>query len=448
MTSGFPQTLPYRMTTIAVKPIALFESFSNALDSWMIQSLQIDPSVAYFAGMLILLLVATSIAYAVWRIGSWLLHRTIPKLTKRTETIWDNVLLSTDVLNALALLIPVMLLDHVAPMIFDHVKGILPFVSRMTTSFIIFTVAYIVVSLLNAVGGILTSNPDFRDKPIGSFTQLGKILTYLVAIILAISIVFNKSPIYLLSGIGAIAAVLLLVFKDSILGFVASIQLSANNMVHVGDWVTVPKYNADGDVLEINLTTIKVQNFDKTITTIPTYAFVADSFTNWRGMEQSQGRRIKRAVLIQISSIRFCSPEMIKDFQKIELVKDYIAERQQEIESYNQQHNVDISVLVNGRKLTNIGVFQVYLENYLNATPAIHSDMTIMVRQLEASANGLPVEIYAFSKIKEWKAYEKVISDLFDHILASASEFGLQIFENPTGADMKSLSLRHFDVQQ
>jgi miniconductance mechanosensitive channel len=343
-------------------------------------------------------------------------------------------------LNAIALLLPVILVDHFAPIIFREHTTLLPFIDGTTAIFIVFAVTYILISLLNAVNDILTANPDFRDKPIGSFTQLGKILTYSVAFILSISIIIDKSPIYLLSGIGAIAAVVLLVFKDSILGFVASVQLSANNMVHVGDWVTVPKYNADGDVLEINLTTIKVQNFDKTITTIPTYAFVADSFTNWRGMVQAQGRRIKRAVHIQISSIRFCAPEMIEDFKKIYLVKDYIIERQKEIEAYNQARELDTSTLVNGRKLTNIGVFQVYLENYLKANPAINQEMTIMVRQLAASPNGLPIEIYAFSKIKEWKAYEKVIADLFDHILASASAFDLQIFENPSGADIQSIS--------
>lgn len=388
-----------------------------------------------------MMLIAMLLAYIVWRITYWLLHRTIPRLTQSTKTIWDDALLDNKVLNALALLFPAMLLDYYAPMIFDNNQNLVPFVSRMTDVFIVFAAAYIVVTVLNGIKGILIANPDFRDKPIGSFAQLGKIVTYIVAIVLSISIVFDKSPIYLLSGIGAIAAVILLVFKDSILGFVASIQLSANNMVHVGDWVTVPKYNADGDVLEINLTTIKVQNFDKTITTIPTYAFVADSFTNWRGMEQSEGRRIKRAVHVQISSIRFCTPEMIESFQKIQLVKEYIVKRQKEIEAYNKSNEVDTSVLLNGRKLTNVGVFQVYLENYLINNPDINSDMTIMVRQLAASTHGLPIEIYAFSKIKEWKAYEKVMANLFDHILASASTFGLEIFESPSGTDMRSIQL-------
>ncbi len=383
---------------------------------------------------------ALFIAFAIWRISYWLLHRTVPSLTSRTKTVWDDALLSTGVINAIALFVPVVLLEHIAPIVFDHLPEALPYIDGMTTIFIVFALAYIVASVMNAINDILSANSDFNDKPIGSFTQLGKILSYAVAIILAISIVIGKSPIYLLSGIGAIAAVILLVFKDSILGFVASVQLSANNMVHVGDWVTVPKYNADGDVLEINLTTIKVQNFDKTITTIPTYAFVADSFTNWRGMEQSQGRRIKRAVHIQISSIRFCNSEMIKRFQMFQLVEDYITERQKEIEDYNISHKHDTSVLVNGRKLTNIGVFQVYLENYLKANPAINKEMTVMVRQLAASPNGLPIEVYAFSKIKAWKDYEKVMADIFDHILASANAFDLKIFENPSGADIQSFS--------
>jgi miniconductance mechanosensitive channel len=269
---------------------------------------------------------------------------------------------------------------------------------------------------------------------------LAKILVYCVAAVLIISILINKNPLYLLSGLGAMAAILLLVFRDSILGFVASIQLSANNMVHVGDWVTVPNYGADGDVLEINLTTIKVQNFDKTITTIPTYAFISDSFTNWRGMEQSDGRRIKRAVHIKMDSIKFCSEEMIERFMKFQLISDYIIKRKAEIEVYNKEHKVDVSNLVNGRNMTNIGVFKAYIENYLIQNPKINEEMMIMVRQLPSSELGLPIEIYTFSKDKTWKGYEYIIADIFDHIFAVARSFDLEIFENPTGSDFKSLS--------
>ncbi len=418
----------------------MFNFITKTLESFLIDALGIKPEMAFIPKTIVLAFISAIILFTVWRLSRWLLLRWVPKVTERTETVWDEIILNNRVISAIALLIPVMMLDYWAPHIFSGIWQVIPFVKGTTDVIIVFTAAWILASVFNSVNEILAGNPDFRDKPIGSFTQLGKIFVYSIAFVLAISIIFDKSPLYLLSGFGAVAAVVLLVFKDSILGFVASIQLSANNMVHVGDWVTVPKYNADGDVLEINLTTIKVQNFDKTITTIPTYAFVADSFTNWRGMEMSNGRRIKRAVHIQISSIAFCNAEMIERLKKIQLVKEYIENREGEIKDYNAKNNVDQTVMVNGRKMTNVGVFKVYLENYLMANPNINSNMTIMVRQLSPTPEGLPLEIYAFSIHQEWKVYEGVISDIFDHVLAAAREFELQIFENPTGADFRKLS--------
>ena len=418
----------------------MLTSISSALEKLLVNTLGVNPEGAFLTKTLILVLAAAVILYVVWRVSKWLLLRWIPKATKRTKTEWDDIILNNRVIAAIALLIPVMLLDYLAPSIFAGIWQVIPFVKGTTDVIVVFTVAWIVASVFNSVNEILAGNPDFVDKPIGSFTQLGKIFVYSIASVLAISIVFDKSPIYLLSGFGAVAAVVLLVFKDSILGFVASIQLSANNMVQVGDWVTVPKYNADGDVLEINLTTIKVQNFNLTITTIPTYAFVADSFTNWRGMEMSNGRRIKRAIHIQMNSIKFCNAETLERFQKIQLVSEHIVERQAEIDLYNKEHKVDGSVMANGRKLTNIGVFSVYLENYLMSNPNINQKMTIMVRQLSPAVSGLPLEIYAFSIHKDWKVYEGVISDIFDHVIAAASEFDLNIFENPTGTDFQKLS--------
>ena len=418
----------------------MLTSISSALEKLLVNTLGVNPDGAFLTKTLILAVSAAAILYLVWKLSKWVLLRWIPKATKRTKTEWDDIILNNRVISAIALLIPVMLLDYLAPAIFEGIWQLIPFVKGTTDVIIVFTIAWIVASVFNSVNEILAGNPDFVDKPIGSFTQLGKIFVYSIASVLAISIVFDKSPIYLLSGFGAVAAVVLLVFKDSILGFVASIQLSANNMVQVGDWVTVPKYNADGDVLEINLTTIKVQNFNLTITTIPTYAFVADSFTNWRGMEMSNGRRIKRAIHIQMNSIKFCNAETLKRLQEIHLVSDYIVGRQAEIDLYNKERKVDGSVMANGRKLTNIGVFAVYLENYLMANPNINQKMTIMVRQLSPAASGLPLEIYAFSIHKDWKVYEGVISDIFDHVIAAASEFDLNIFENPTGADFQKLN--------
>ncbi|MBL4938829.1 MAG: mechanosensitive ion channel family protein [Lutibacter sp.] len=308
----------------------------------------------------------------------------------------------------------------------------------ITDIFIIIVAAEICSSFFNSAKEILLQSKRFKDKPIGSFTQLGKILVYAITIILIISIVINKSPLFLLSGLGAMAAILLLVFKDSILGFVASIQLSGNDMVRVGDWVTVSNYGADGDVIEINLTTIKVQNFDKTITTIPTYAFISDAFTNWRGMEDSAGRRIKRALNIKIESIKFCSPEMLEQFKKYHLITNYIEEQQKVISDYNTKHNANKSELINGRHLTNVGLFRIYVEEYLKYNPNINSEMTCMVRQLRPTEYGLPIEIYAFSKNKAWTKYEAIMADIFDHLFAATSNFELEIFERPSGRDFKS----------
>lgn len=417
----------------------MFEGLGNLIESWLLNELELEVEAAFRLKTLLLILLALLIASLIWRISKWVLNRIVPKITESTKTIWDDMLFSDRVLSSLALLIPVLFLDYWMPSIFEHAPSALPLAMGLTDVIIIFTVAYIVSSVFSSVKLILASNPDFQDKPIGSFTQLGNIFVYAIAFILGLSIIFDKSPVYLLSGFGAVAAVVLLVFKDSILGFVASVQLSANNMVHVGDWVTVPKYGADGDVLEINLTTIKVQNFDKTITTIPTYAFVSDSFTNWRGMQQSGGRRIKRSIHIKVGSIRFCSPEMVERFKNFTLVRPYLVQRSAEIEAHNDSHGVDMSVLLNGRRFTNIGVFRVYLEEYLKTNSKISPDMTIMVRQLASTPNGLPLEIYAFSRYQEWKVYEGIMADIFDHMFAAARSFDLEIFENPTGGDIRTL---------
>jgi miniconductance mechanosensitive channel len=268
---------------------------------------------------------------------------------------------------------------------------------------------------------------------------VAKIFIFFVGAILMISTLINQNPLILLGGLGALSAVLLLVFQNSILGLVAGIQLSANDMVRVGDWIEMPKHNADGDVIEITLTTVKVQNWDKTITMIPSAAFISESFKNWRGMQESGGRRIKRSIFIDVSSIQFCTEEMIERFKKIQYLKDYIEAKEKEIEAYNQEHNVDPSSKVNGRRLTNIGTFRMYIQKYLENHPRIHKDMTTMVRQLAPGEYGLPLEIYAFTNDVRWAVYESIQSDIFDHIFAAAPEFGLRVFQNPTGHDMREM---------
>jgi miniconductance mechanosensitive channel len=266
-----------------------------------------------------------------------------------------------------------------------------------------------------------------------------KIIFYAAAVIMIISIFSGKAPSLLLGGLGAMAAVLILVFKDTILGFVASIQLSANKMVNVGDWISMPKYNADGDVIDISLNTVKVQNWDKTIATIPTYALVSESFNNWKGMEESGGRRIKRSINIDMNSVGFLDAEQIEKFRKYYLLKDYINRKEKEISEFNKSLKLEGDQVTNGRKMTNLGTFRKYLEEYLKQHPKIHQDMTFLVRHLQPSDKGLPIEIYVFSNDQAWANYEAIQADIFDHILAIIPEFGLRVFQNPTGSDFRRL---------
>ena len=281
--------------------------------------------------------------------------------------------------------------------------------------------------------------PVFSDKPIGSYFQLGRIILYLISAILILSVLLGKSPIYFLSVFGAMSAVVLLIFKDTILGFVSSIQMSANDMVRVGDWIEMPKFNADGDVIAINLNTVKVRNWDKTVTTIPTYFFTSDSFKNWRGMQESGGRRIKRSLNINVKSVKFVDATARESYKKIFLLKDYIETRQKEIEVFNSKYDFDSSVLINGRRMTNLGVFRHYVESYLKNHPKIHQGLTLLVRQLPLEDKGIPIEVYCFTKTTAWNEYEDIQADIFDHLLASASFFDLEVFQQVSGSDFSKI---------
>ena len=284
---------------------------------------------------------------------------------------------------------------------------------------------------------------DLRAKrshfPLKGLLQTIKLIASVLTCILLVSVLLDKSPLLLLSGLGAISAILLLVFKDPILGLVAGIQLSANNMLSVGDWLEMPKYGADGDVTDIALTTVKVRNWDKTITTIPTYALISDSFKNWRGMTEAGGRRIKRSVYLHMSSVEFLNEEVLNHLHKAELLAPYLEQRLAQIKQTNSTSKSDMSILLNGRRLTNIGTFRAYLLSYLKNHPKIRQDMTLIVRQLQSSNLGLPIEIYAFTTTTNWNEYEEIQADLFDHIFAVLSEFNLQVHEDPTGQDVRSL---------
>ena len=366
---------------------------------------------------------------------------TITRLAKRSRNDWDDVFVKQRVFNRLAHLAPALIVFYSLRFVFDGegAVNLVTFLENITQAYMVIVVLLVVDALLNALHEIYTKLPVSQGRNIKGYVQVVKIIVYFAAVIIIISIFSGKAPNALLTGLGAMAAVLMLVFKDTILGFVASIQLSANKMVNVGDWISMPKYNADGDVIDISLNTVKVQNWDKTIATIPTYALVSESFHNWKGMEQSGGRRIKRSINIDMNSVTFLSKSQIEKLRKFYLLKDYIGEKEKEIAEYNQSLQMEEGTVTNGRKMTNLGTFRKYLEEYLRRHPMIHQDMTFLVRHLQPTDKGLPVEIYVFSKDQAWANYEKIQADIFDHILAILPEFDLHVFQNPTGKDFQRM---------
>ena len=362
-------------------------------------------------------------------------------LVSKSKTQWDDAIVREGSLNRLAHLAPALVIYLLAPVALESLDLATMLVRNAVFIYMIVIVVLVLVSLLNTIEDIYQGFSVSREIPIKGFIQVLKLVIYFLAMVLIVSILMNKTPLYLLSGIGALTAITMLVFRDSILGFVAGIQLAANKMVAVGDWIEMPKYGADGDVLEVALTTVKVQNWDKTITTIPTYALISESFKNWRGMSDSGGRRIKRAINFDMSSIRFCDEEMLERYAKIQYIAEYINQKKDELEAFNQAEKVDNISLVNGRRMTNIGTFRAYVMSYLIHHPMIHKHMTFLVRQLQPTQYGLPIEIYVFSKDQEWANYEAIQADIFDHILAVVPEFDLRVYQNPTGDDFRRLGL-------
>jgi len=365
---------------------------------------------------------------------------TLTHVISRSKSDWDDAFVRQKTLNRLAHLAPALVIYLLTPIALEGFDWVIAFILGVLQVYMIIITVLVIDSLLNTVEDIYQNFRASKEIPIKGFIQALKIVLYFVAFIFVVAILLNQTPVYLLSGIGALAAVMMLVFRDSILGFVGGIQLAANKMVAVGDWIEMPKYGADGDVLEVALTTVKVQNWDKTITTIPTYALISESFKNWRGMSESGGRRIKRAINIDMGSIRFCDEEMLERYAKIQYISAYIEQKKHELEQFNQATNVDNASLANGRRMTNVGTFRAYAVAYLRHHPMINLDMTFLVRQLPPGEHGLPIEFYVFSKDKEWANYEAIQADIFDHFLAVVPEFDLRVYQNPTGADFRMLN--------
>jgi len=388
-------------------------------------------------GLILLVLLLSWVAH---RVSQGPINRSIEKFAHYTIQQWDDILVEKHIVKRILYFIPLILLYVLSSPILTG-TSLLPLSQTLISVLFLIAGMMFLDAMLNALLAIYGKSAISKEISITPFVQVLKLGLYFVTGILLLSLMLQKTPLYFLSGLGALTAVLMFVFKDVLMGFVAGIQLIANKMVAPKDWIEIPKYGADGDVLEITLTTVKVQNFDNTITTIPTYALINESFKNWRNMNLSGGRRIKRYVNIDLGSIKFCSSEMLERFKRIQLISQYIQNRQEEILVYNKKHQVDESTLVNGRRLTNIGVFRSYVEAYLRQHPMIHKDMTFLIRQLSPSENGLPIEIYVFCKDTNWTAYEAIQADIFDHILAVVPEFDLRVFQEPSGSDFQKIAL-------
>ncbi|MBN2856875.1 MAG: mechanosensitive ion channel [Candidatus Delongbacteria bacterium] len=361
--------------------------------------------------------------------------RLIKKAVGKTKTEWDDILFRNKVFNKLIDIVPAMMIYNFARL-FGSAEEL---VERIALSYIIFACTLFVSSVLNGINDIYQTYPFSKDKPVKGYIQTVKLIFYITAFLIIISVLMDKSPVLLLSGIGAMMAVILLIFKDTILSLVASIQIRANDLIKIGDWITMPKFDADGDVIDIALHTVKVQNFDRTITTIPTHKFIEESFQNWRGMSESGGRRIKRSVNIDLTTIKFLDAEDIEKYRNIRVLKEYINSKVKEIEEFNRGLGEPEKNFVNQRNLTNIGTFRMYLKHYLKNHPHIASDMTFLIRQIAPGPEGLPIEIYVFANDNRWVQYEEIQADIFDHVLSVVPQFGLSVYQRPSGKDIKFL---------
>ena len=369
-----------------------------------------------------------------------LLLRVVKRIVARTKATWDDILFEDRVLRRLCHIVPPVLIYFLLPLAFPPESGMVAFVLKLLLIYVIAVVLRFVNAFLKALHDVADQKEELQGKPLKGLMQTGQVIAFFVCIILIISILIDKSPARLLAGLGASAAILMLVFKDSIMGLVSGIQLTANDMLHVGDWISMSKYGVNGRVTEVTLNTVKVRNWDNTIVTVPPYLLISDAFQNWRPMQDSGGRRVMRSVNIDMNSVRFCTPEMLDRFRKIRLLKDYIDETERLIAESNEQAGVENDPEpVNGLHQTNLGVFRAYLERYLRSLAGINQEMMLMVRQLQPTEKGLPVELYFFSKVTEWTVYEKVQADVFDHVLAVIPEFGLRVFQNPAGSDVRDL---------
>ncbi|MDH3697117.1 MAG: mechanosensitive ion channel family protein [Flavobacteriaceae bacterium] len=414
-------------------------NFSHILYDYLVEQGMAE-NLASYLNALGLLIAAIVLVYIIDFIV-WKIFRLISvRLAGLTKTSFDDIIIKNRVPRYLAHIIPLAILMELLPAVFIDFQYAENIAVKIVYILGIILVLYIARSLLNSIRDYLKTLTQFRDKPIDSYIQVFMIFAWIAGLMTIFAILTDTTIWKFLTAMGAASAIILLVFKDSILGFVASIQVSINDMVRIGDWISFEKYGADGDVTEINLATVKVQNWDKTITTIPTYALISDSFKNWRGMSESGGRRIKRAIIIKQKGIKYLTEEDVERLKDVQLIKDYLISASEKIRSFNEQNEIDTSLAINGRHLTNIGVFRKYIQTYLEKHSALNKEMTLMTRQLDPTPQGIPIEIYAFSSDQRWQNYEYIIADIFDHVLAAVPYFDLEIFELPSSLQSQTLS--------
>lgn len=399
-----------------------------------------DTGIAYSSTAIVILALIIACILGYWITNRFVVD-IVHRIVKNTKNQYDDFLLEKKVFNKLAQITPAIIINLTLPSIINDAPQLAEFLAQVAQVWIIAVVLLTLSAFLDALNGIYLHSKISKNRSIKGYIQLVKIIAVIFGILGVLAVFidgFEMSKIF--AGIGAMAAVLILVFRDTILSLVASIQIGANDMVRLGDWIVIPKYGADGDVIEITLNTIKIQNWDKTISTVPVYALVSDSFQNWRGMSDSGGRRIKRSLNIDMKSVCFASPELLEKLKTFYLLKDYISTKELELEVRNAKLAMAKDIVYNTARQTNLGIFRKYLEAYLKSLPTIHKNMTFLVRHLQPSEKGLPIEIYVFSNNQEWAAYEGIQADIFDHVLAIISEFDLRVFQNPTGDDFAALA--------
>ena len=409
--------------------------FLDKLFGWMyplLRKISFGDATASYISLFFDIVLLGFLAYCIYVIFRLVLVTIMAIIAKKTKTRFDDLLVSNQTAKYIAHLIPFLFIYKSVPVILDKFVYWETIFGKLVEIYIILLILWIVRSILKAFRDYLKEKTQFSDKPIDSYIQVIMIVLWMFGIIIIISEIFDIKTSTLYGTLGAVSAVIILIFRDTILGFVASVQVSLNDMVRIGDWITFDKYGADGDVIEINLATVKVRNFDNTTTTIPTYSLISDSFRNWRGMLNSDGRRIKRHILIKAKSIRFLTNSDLDKLKKIQLIATYIELRQVEIDDYNNQNNIDKTLSINGRNMTNFGLFRKYITFYLENYPGINKNMILLCRQLQPTAQGMPLEIYAFSEDQRFEQYEYIMADIFDHIIASIEYFDLEIFELPS----------------